>query len=101
MQMFASLLAALFVSLWILRTREDNTEQVFATETFTDYRGRHAQASSLLQGTDLLANPDCVLVVHACIRNTKPLFQELFLKMITVETEEKDNVLGHLELEGK
>jgi len=49
---------------------------------------------------DLLANPECILVVHACMHNTKPLLQLLFLKMIAVETGEKDNLLDHLELEG-
>ena len=96
--MFVSLLAALFVSLCLLRTREDNTEQVSATETFTEHRGRLAQGSSLFLGMDLLANPDCILIVHACMYNTKPLLQQLFLKIITVETEKTDNLLDHLEV---
>lgn len=98
--MFASSLAALFVSLWMLKTGEDSTEQVFATGTFPEDRGRLAPASSLFLGMDLLASPGCILVVHACMYNTKPLLQQLFLKMITVETEEKGNLLDHLEPEG-
>lgn len=77
-----------------------STEQDFATEAFKEHRESSAQTSFLFLGMKLLANPDCIPMEHACMYNTKLLLQQLFLKVTTVETEEKDRLSDHLELGG-
>lgn len=53
--MFASMLAARFVSLCLLRSGEDSKVQVFETETLTEHRGMLAEAFSLFLDTNLTA----------------------------------------------
>lgn len=77
-----------------------STEQDFATEAFKEHRESSAQTSFLFLGMKLLANPDCIPMEHACMYNTKLLLQQLFLKVITVETEERDSLSDHLALGG-
>lgn len=73
---------------------EDQGRQHRTCLCHREHKGRLAQTSSLFLGTHILANPDFTLTVHECTYHIKSALQQFFLKVITVETKKKGNLLG-------